>query len=139
MAATPTSRPILHSIAPRFGVGNLEQALAFYRQLGFATTYQDEGLAIVERDGVALHLHSSEEPPEHHTVCWIRVTNIEALYQEYQEYLPTNGISPRISPRLVAQPWGFKEFHICDPVRNLFIFGEALPEEGEVSTEPEES
>ena len=47
MAATQTSRPTLHSIAPRFAVGDLGQALAFYGQLGFSTTYQDEGLAII--------------------------------------------------------------------------------------------
>ena len=128
MLGTQTSRPILHSLAPRFQVGNLEQALAFYGRLGFTTTYQDEGLAIVERDGVALHLHPSEEPPKCRSVFWIRVTNIEALHQEY---LPTNAISPR----LVAQPWGFKEFHIYDPSRNLLIFGEALPEEKKGSTE----
>ena len=29
-----------------------------------------------------------------------------------------------------AQPWGFKEFHICDPFRNIFIFAESLAEEG---------
>lgn len=133
MAATPTSRPILHSIAPRFQVGNQEQALAFYGRLGFATTYQDEGLAIVERDGVALHLHCSEEAPTGHSVFWIRVTNIEALYQEYQQSLPTDAISSRV----VAQPWGFKEFHVFDHVRNLFLFGEALPEERETTPELE--
>jgi hypothetical protein len=129
MAATQTSQPTLNSIAPRFVVGDLEQALAFYGQLGFATTYQDEGFAIVERDGIDLHLNPSEEPPKRHSVCWIGVTNIEALYQEY---LPTNAIS---SP-LVAQPWGLKEFSIRDPFRNLILFAEEIPEE-EASTEPE--
>jgi hypothetical protein len=28
-----------------------------------------------------------------------------------------------------AQPWGFKQFHICDPFRNIFIFAESLTEE----------
>src|SRR5450432_2554003 len=116
------------SIAPRFAVGKLEQALAFYGQLGFVTTYQDEGFAIVERDGIDLHLNPSEEPPTRHSVCWIGVTNIEALYQEY---LPTNAIA---SP-LVAQPWGLKEFSIRDPFRNLILFAEGISEEA--STEPE--
>ena len=57
MVATHTSQPTLDSIAPRFVVGNLAQALAFYEQLGFATTYQDEAFAIVERDGIDLHLN----------------------------------------------------------------------------------
>lgn len=118
----------LTSIAPRFAVGKLEQALAFYGQLGFVTTYQDDGFAMVERDGIALHLNPSEEPPTRHSVCWIGVTNIEALYQEY---LPTNAIA---SP-LVAQPWGLKEFSIRDPFRNLMLFAEGISEEA--STEPE--
>jgi uncharacterized glyoxalase superfamily protein PhnB len=118
MATTPTSRPLLHSIAPRFLVGKLSQALVFYGRLGFAITYQDEGFAIIERDGIALHFNVSEG----HSVCWIRVTNIEALYQEY---LPTGAVQS--SPQ--AQPWGMKEFYICDPFRNLILFGEEIAEE----------
>jgi len=127
MVTIQTSQATLDSIAPRFAVGNLAQALAFYEQLGFATTYQDEGFAIVERDGIDVHLNPSEEPPKRHSVCWIGVINIEALYQEY---LPTNAIA---SP-LVAQPWGLKEFSIRDPSRNLILFAETIPEE-EASTE----
>lgn len=122
MSTEQDHQATLTSIAPRFAVGTLEQALAFYGQLGFATTYQDEGFAIVERDGIDLHLNPSEEPSRRHSVCWIGVTNIEALYQEY---LPTNSIS---SP-LVSQPWGLKEFSICDPFRNLILFAEAISEE----------
>src|SRR6266702_2729075 len=103
MSSSQKSQPTLDSIAPRFVVQDMEQALAFYGQLGFATTYQDEGFAIVERDGIDLHLNPCEEPPKRHSACWIGVTNIEALYQEY---LPTHAIS---SP-LVAQAWGLKEF-----------------------------
>jgi len=54
---------------------------------------------------------------------WIRVSNIEALYEEY---LAVNVIT---SSKVKAQPWGFKQFHICDPFRNIFIFAESLTEE----------
>jgi len=54
---------------------------------------------------------------------WIRVSNIEALYQEY---LAVNVIT---SSKVKAQPWGFKQFHICAPFRNIFIFAESLIEE----------
>lgn len=128
MAARQTRQPTLNSIAPYFAVGNLEQALAFYGQLGFAPTYQYEGFVIVERDGIDLHLNSSEEPPKRHSVCWIGVTNIEALYHEY---LPTNAIS---SP-LVAKSWGLKEFSVRDPFGNLILFAEGISEEA--SAEPE--
>ena len=118
MAATPLIRPLLHSIAPRFLVGDLSQALAFYAQLGFATTYRDGEFAMVERDGISLHFTVSEG----HSVCWIGVTNSEALYQQY---VPTDAIQ---SP-LTSQPWGMKEFFLCDPFRNLLLFGESIPEE----------
>jgi len=125
MSASQERQPTLDSVAPRFFVGDMEQALAFYGQLGFATTYHDEGFAIVERDGIALHFNVSEG----HSVCYIGVTNIEALYQHY---LPTGAIqSP---PPLQATPWGTKEFWLCDPFRNILIFGESIPE-GESNTE----
>ena len=130
MSASKAHQPILDSVAPRFLVGEMEQALAFYGQLGFATTYHDEGFAIVERDGIALQFNVSDptqEPPKSRSVCYIGVTNIEALYQQY---VPTGAIQ---SP-LHAVPWGMKEFFLCDPFRNLLLFAESIPE-GESDTE----
>ena len=127
MSLSKSSQPTFLSVAPRFVVQDMEQALAFYGQLGFQTTYQDEGFAIIERDGIDLHLNSSPDPPKGHSVCWIDVTNIEALYQQY---LPTNAVQ---SP-LEAKPWGLKEFFIKDPFRNLILFAERIPEE-EASSE----
>src|SRR2546429_9805902 len=118
VTSSQQSQPTLISIAPRFPVGDMEQALAFYAQLGFATTYRDGEFAIVERDGISLHFNVSEG----HSVCWIGVTNIEALYQQY---VPTGAIQ---SP-LASQPWGMKEFFLCDPFRSLLLFGESIPEE----------
>ena len=118
MSASQERQPTLISIAPRFPVGDMEQALPFYAQLGFATTYRDGEFAIVERDRISLHFTVSEG----HSVCWIGVTNIEALYQQY---VPTGAIQ---SP-LTSQPWGMKEFFLCDPFRNLLLFGESIPEE----------
>lgn len=123
MTATLTSKPILHAIAPRIAVGNAEQTKAFYARIGFACTHQEEGFMIVGRDGVQLHLHPSDEPPARHGAFWIRVSNIEALYQEYM------AAKVITSSRIKPQPWGFKQFHICDPFRNIFIFAESLAEE----------
>lgn len=58
-----------------------------------------------------------------HGVCWMSVTNIDSLYQEY---LPTNAV--RSQP--TAQPWGLKEFYVEDPSRNLILFAEPLVEDG---------
>ena len=117
MSASKERQPTLISIAPRFPVADMEQALAFYAQLGFGTSYRDGEFAIVERDGISLHFNVSEG----HSVCWIGVSNIEALYQQY---VPTGAIQ---SP-LTSQPWGMKEFFLCDPFRNLLLFWESIPE-----------
>jgi catechol 2,3-dioxygenase-like lactoylglutathione lyase family enzyme len=126
--SSPSDHPTFLEVAPRFVVRDLEQALAFYGQLGFRTVYHDENFAIVERDGVALHFNQFVDAPrERCSVCWIAVTNSDALYQQY---LPTKAIR---SP-LVAQPWGLKEFSLADPFGNLIVFAERLVE-AEASSE----
>src|SRR5215469_6429651 len=122
MPSSQSNPPTFESIAPRFAVGDMEQALAFYEQLGFHTTYHDEGFAIVERDGVDLHFNAFDELPKSHSVCWIAVTNIDALYQQY---LPTNAVQS--APE--TKPWGLKEFFLRDPFGNLLLFAERVPEE----------
>jgi catechol 2,3-dioxygenase-like lactoylglutathione lyase family enzyme len=57
MSSSQNNQPTFLTVAPRFVVQDLEQALAFYGQLGFQTTYHDEHFAIVERDGLDLHLN----------------------------------------------------------------------------------
>lgn len=123
MSSEQSSQPTLLAVAPRFVVRDMEQALAFYGQLGFQTTYHDEHFAIVERDGVDLHLNAyADAPSGNRSVCWIGVTNSDALYQQY---LPTNAVC---SP-LKTQPWGFREFMIRDPFGNGILFAEHIPEE----------
>lgn len=126
MSLSPSDQATLLSAAPRFIVHDLDQALAFYTLLGFETTYNDGEFAIVERDGVALHLTRDPETMRSRGVCWIAVRNIDALYQQY---LPTNVVQS--APK--AQPWGFKEFFIQDPFCNLLLFAESISDETSTS------
>ena len=132
MSASQERPPTLDSVAPRFLVGDMEQALAFYGQLGLVSTYHDEGFAILKRGGIALQFNVSDpthEPPkEGCRVCSIGVTNIEALYQQY---VPTGALRSPIQ----VTTWRTKGFWLCDPFRNILIFEESIPEE-ESSTEP---
>ena len=122
MSSTHSSQPTFLTIAPRFVVRDLEQALSFYGQLGFQATYHDENFAIIERDGLDIHLnHFPDAPKGKCSVSWIGVTNSDALYQQY---LPTNAVRSSLK----AQPWGLKEFSIQDPSGNLIIFAERLAE-----------
>jgi hypothetical protein len=131
MSVSQESQPTLDSVAPRFLVGDMEQALAFYGQLGFVTPYHDEGFAILKRDGIALQFNVSDpthEPPQEGCrVCYISVTNIGALYQQY---LPTGALRSPIQ----TTDWGTKGFWLCDPFRNILIFEENIPQE-EISTQ----
>ena len=117
VTSSHSGQPTLLSMTPRVPVADLEQALVFYAQLGFAPTTRSGESAIVERDGISLHFTVSAG----HSVCWIGVTHIEALYQQY---LPTGAIQ---SPRVTSQPWGMKTFFLCDPFRTLLLFGESIP------------
>ncbi|KAN0096120.1 Glyoxalase/Bleomycin resistance protein/Dihydroxybiphenyl dioxygenase [Hyaloscypha variabilis] len=122
MSSLQTDQPSLDSIAPRFVVGDMEQALAFYSQLGFIATIRDKSFAVIERDGIALHLNSSSEPQKGNSVCWIGVTHVEALYQQYM-------LKNVVQSPLDTKPWGMKEFSLRDPFRNLLLFAERIPEE----------
>jgi catechol 2,3-dioxygenase-like lactoylglutathione lyase family enzyme len=121
MSSAPGSQQTFTSIVPRFVVSHLEQALAFYGQLGFRTSIYDEHFAFAERDEVTLHLQCYSDPPKGHSVCWIEVMNSEALYQQY---LPTGAICAPLE----AKPWRFKEFCVRDPFGNLLLFAERLSE-----------
>jgi len=125
MSVSQERQPTLDSVAPRFLVGDMEQALTFYGHLGFVATSHGERFAIVERDGIGLHFtvpNPTREPSEGCRVCYIAVTNIEALYQHY---LPTGALRSPIQ----ATDWGTKGFWLCDPFRTILIFEESTPEE----------
>ncbi|HEU5381511.1 MAG TPA: hypothetical protein VFV38_39320 [Ktedonobacteraceae bacterium] len=124
MSAPKAHQPTLDSVAPRFLVGEMEQALAFYGQLGFVSSYYDEGFAILERDRITLQFNVSDptqDPPKGGAVCSIDVTNIEALYHQY---LPTGALQSPVQ----VQSGGMKAFVLCDPSRNLLLFGERVGE-----------
>ena len=50
--------------------------------------------------------------------CYIRVQNIESLFQEYKE----NGAP--FGYELTEQPWGMNEMQVNDPYGNAIRFGE---------------
>lgn len=121
----PTQKPGNTSflrLVPRFSVNNLGLALDFYRKLEFSTTYNDGSLVILSRDGVDLHMHYSPDDPPSHSVWWIEVKNIEELYQKCMDAVPNYVCSQKVQ----ARPWGFKEFLINDPFRNLILFDEKI-------------
>jgi hypothetical protein len=80
---------------------------------------------ILRREAVELHLFSFPQlnPLENATQVYIRVRDIEALYQELRE----RGVDIHPNGELQLKPWGQTEFSLLDPDHNLLTFGETAP------------
>jgi hypothetical protein len=119
---SPQPTPTFVSVAPRYVVSDLEQTFAFYQRLGFHTV--DYGsIAIIERNGVERQFnHDPDLAPRGHFVCYLTVTESEALYQQYLQDLPSGCVR---SP-LTVTDYGTQEFWVCDPFNNILIFSEPL-------------
>lgn len=112
-------------IVPRFAVNDLELAFSFYGMLGFRIMYNDGGFAIISRDGVDMHINYYPDSNPSHSVLWIEVSNIDELYQQCLK-LEALQKEEAVCSEVEAKTWGFKEFHIRDPFRNLIIFAERI-------------
>ena len=114
---------------PRLPSRSVDDTLAFYRRLGFDGRIWGApySYAILRRGTVELHFFTHEElrPAESNAGCYIRVSNVESIYQAFASAeLPRKGI-PR-QDALEDKPWGMREFAIVDPDGNLIRIGETL-------------
>ena len=129
MGATDT-KPRFTVLAPQFLVGDLERAVAFYRDvLGFTFGEPWGGFyAIGERDG--LHIHLKEAPKNsaerahrrvnNHLDAYSNVKGIDAFHAHCVAE-EGNVIKP-----LAETPWGTKDFYIEDPEGYILSFGESI-------------
>lgn len=109
---------------------DIAKSVDFYQNLGFKrhdSSNPNADYAILYRGSLEIHLTFFPDivPSESYLACYLRVTHIDELFQEFQTLdLPTAGI-PRISS-LEDKPWGMREFHIVDPDGNLLKIGQAI-------------
>ena len=94
----------------------------FYTQLGFSCNNQWEEYLMFSKDSIDLHLWKCNDPgiPKN-TGCYIRVSNIERLYQQCMELscIHPNG-------DLEDKPWEMRQFSILDNSGNIIHFGQDL-------------
>ena len=113
----------MQSMAPLLPANNVAEAMAWYRDvLGFsnARLYEDADFAIVQRDGAEIHLFAMKiDPKKSDFMVYIRVSDIETLYEEYKAKHLIHPNAP-----LQVKPWGQKEFAIGDLNGALLTFGE---------------
>jgi catechol 2,3-dioxygenase-like lactoylglutathione lyase family enzyme len=122
MKRTDLAIPILPSLS-------LSRTLSFYARLGFSGKVLGEGdaYAIVTRGEIEIHffLHPELRPAESIAGCYIKVADVEAMYESLcTARLPTEGI-PRLLPP-EDKPWGMRELAVVDEDGNLLRVGQVL-------------
>ena len=111
--------------APELPVSDMAEALEHYeKKLGFrvATTMPEGNYAIVDRDGVALHLFETDFRAHSPGSVHIFVAGLDELFAELQ----ARGV--QITQKIVRQPWGNRDFRAVDPSGNALKFTEPLDE-----------
>ena len=109
------------AVDPIFVVSDVQQAVAHYEQLGFTTSYYDEGYAYARRDKLTIHLASAGADVDRigRGSLYLHVDDADALAEEWR----TAGFA-------VAEPqdcpWGKRESSHRDPDGNLIRFGSSL-------------
>ena len=115
--AVDTAIPLLASL-------DFDETLAFYNRLGFRTeAVFPPDYAIVCRGAMELHFWACDERHiAENTSCYLRVSNVDALYEELSKL----DLAPGRMDRIADMPWGMREFHIWDPHGNLLRVGQII-------------
>jgi len=106
---------------PNLPSNDLDRTEAFYRALGFATAFKDDGWMILARGALTIEfVPLAVDPSTTIASCCLRVDDLDALHADFAKAgLPD---SCRATPRLTApadQPWGMRMFALVDPDGNL--------------------
>lgn len=117
----------LTHIHPKLPMRDKAKTLAFYTQkLGFtivgSADYPD--YLMLTKDTIELHFFAFADlnPTENYGQVYIRVQDIDALYQHYT----TQGVPIHPNAPLSLKPWGVREFSVLDSDMNLLTFGEVV-------------
>jgi hypothetical protein len=109
-------------LIPKVFFNDLREGLdLFVGGLGFAVLYQDEDLAVVEREGAKAYVVASPEfAAKDRPELTIETDAIDALHAEVSarrpELLHPNGRT------VTLKPWGMREFALLDPTGVCVIF-----------------
>jgi predicted enzyme related to lactoylglutathione lyase len=113
----------LTRIAPELPTPDLQASIAYYeQQLGFQLTTHlpDQGYAIVERDGIAIHLFCDELKQHSPVGIHIFTPDIESLFAELERS------GTHFSQPILRKPWGNRDFRVIDSSGNEIKFTEPL-------------
>jgi uncharacterized glyoxalase superfamily protein PhnB len=115
----------LMRVAPELPVDNIAEALTHYeKQLGFQVvmTMPEGDYAVVERDGVALHLFENSSQRHSPGSIHIFASGLDELHAE----LLARGA--QLTHAIIRQPWGNRDFRVVDSSGNAIKFTEPIDE-----------
>ena len=116
----------LQTTTPILAYLNKKETIDFYTtKLGFTFGSDWDDYLIFTKDAIELHFWKTDNPviPQH-TGCYIRVTEVEQLYNGYKQF---DIIHPHGA--LEDKPWGMRQCSIVDNSGNLLHFGEDISNE----------
>jgi catechol 2,3-dioxygenase-like lactoylglutathione lyase family enzyme len=115
-------------ITPFFGVSDLEQAIAFYRDvLGFTVWSPGGGYAYAEQERIAVRLLELDEGSSNPAGCshaYIDIGDADELFAKFVDRLSELSADRWGPPR--DQPYGQREFWVRDPDGNLITLGQGI-------------
>ncbi|HEX2592670.1 MAG TPA: hypothetical protein VHL34_14305 [Rhizomicrobium sp.] len=113
---------MMNKLLPKIFFDHMAEGLdLFVAGMGFKVLYQDEDMAVVERDGAKCYLIESPEfAAKDRPELAIETDTIDDLYAEISgrrpDLLHTNG------RQVTKKPWGFLEFALRDKTGVCIIF-----------------
>ena len=109
------------ALTPIMASLNEAKTIAFYTEkFGFIFFTSNNGYLIFERDGINVHLFPCSNTDEGRNMgCYMYVTHIEKLYEEY---LGVGIIHPNGPLRMMR--WGLRQFAVVDNNNNIFYFAD---------------
>ena len=113
-------------IAPELPAVSLKTALAFYEhKLGFrvATVMPSGDYAIIERDGIAIHLFQDSSRAHSPVSIHIFTSELEGLRDDVVDR------GARLSQEIMRKPWGNRDFRVRDDFGNELKFTEPNEED----------
>lgn len=115
---------MMKCLIPKVFYDQLEEGLdLFVNCLGFQVKYQDDALAVVEREGAKAYIVASTEyAAKDRPELGIDTDNIEELYTEISARRPEM-LHPN-SRVIEKKPWGSKEFAVLDKSTVCVVFRE---------------
>lgn len=115
---------MMKCLIPKVFYDQLEEGLdLFVNCLGFQVKYQDDVLAVVEREGAKAYIVASPEyAAKDRPELGIDTDNIEELYAEISAKRPEM-LHPN-SRVIEKKPWGSKEFAVLDKSTVCVVFRE---------------